>query len=107
MVDKEDISELIDSKENGDDEQELIEEQLDEIDDDLVGDPDDTWGNVLIISENEGFVSDEEIATKLLDKDADWDEEDSDSDDAPEMQTDLDDIHNDDDDILNNDIDEG
>ena len=98
MVEKEDISELRDSKENRDDEQELIEEVLDEIDDDLVGDTHDAFGNVLIISENEGGFSDEEIATKLLDEDADWDEEDSDWDDAPEMETDLDEI--DDDDIV-------
>jgi hypothetical protein len=63
MIDKEDISELRDSKENSDDEQELIEEILDEIDADSVGDTHDALGNVLIISENEGGVSDEEIAT--------------------------------------------
>jgi len=76
MIDKEDISELRDSKENSDDEQELIEEILDEIDADSVGDTHDALGNVLIISENEGGVSDEEIATKLLDEDADWDDDD-------------------------------
>ena len=91
MVDKEDISEMRDSKEYPDDEQELVKEMLDEMDDDLVGDTHDAWGNMLIISENEGGVSDEEIATKLLDEDADWD-------DAPMMETDLD-IDNDDDDM--------
>ena len=77
MIDKEDISELRDSKENSDDEQELTEEILDEIDADSVGDTHDAWGNVLIISENEGGVSDEEIATKLLDENADWDDDDN------------------------------
>lgn len=77
MIDKEDISQLRDSKENSDDEQELTEEILDEIDADSVGDTHDAWGNVLIISENEGGVSDEEIATKLLDENADWDDADN------------------------------
>jgi|TARA_B110000263_G_C15189519_1_gene455390 hypothetical protein len=77
MIDKEDISQLRDSKENSDDEQELTEEILDEIDADSVGDTHDAWGNVLIISENEGGVSDEEIATKLLDENADWDDDDN------------------------------
>lgn len=103
MVDKEDISEIRDSKEYPDDEQELAKEILDEMDDDLVGDTHDALGNVLIISENEGGISDEEIATKLLDENADWDEEDADWDDAPEMETVLDEIDdddNEDDDIL-------